>query len=59
MKHNRRRHVWIVEMKNRAKWLTTVGCGINRKYATSVLGDWRENNPGSTFRLVKYISTQP
>lgn len=48
--------LWVVEIKEDGVWVPTVGAYLSRSDARREIDfDWRRNNPGSKFRIVKYI----
>lgn len=50
--------IWIVEIfdKRNKLWLPTVGAYLSRDYGRRRIGyDWKEQNPGDRFRIVKYV----
>ena len=49
------RHIWIIEMKEKAGWRPTVGIGLIRKIARQKLPLWRVRNQSDKFRITKYI----
>lgn len=56
----RTRYVWIVEhwWEHRARWMPTVGVGLERMSARAALADWRKRNPHDRFRLTQYAARE-
>ncbi len=52
------KHLWVVEMRVRGKWLPTAGVGLYRRDGRRELDEWRMNNHIDKFRLVKYVSSK-
>lgn len=52
--------IWIVEMWNDEynQWEPTVGIGLSRKEAVDECKKWKTNNPGSKFRVRKYVEAK-
>jgi hypothetical protein len=50
------RYLWVVEIWNEEKkrWEATVGARLCRVSGRLELDQWRKDNPGSKFQLVKY-----
>ena len=52
-------HIWIVEMwmetPGHERWDPTIGVRFTRDDGQSLLENWRDLNPDSKFRLVKYV----
>jgi hypothetical protein len=47
--------IYIVEMFLTAGWKPTVGARLSRDDGRRELADWRKRNPGSKFRLARYV----
>jgi hypothetical protein len=52
-----KRHIWVVEMdwEDASKWNPTVGVGLTREDVRIEKKKWGKNNPGSKFRIRKYV----
>lgn len=50
-----KRYLWIIEIYENGKWMTTVGGGLSRQDARRDLVDWKHNNPCDEFRIRKYV----
>jgi len=48
------RSVWIVEMPINGRWVSTVGCALNRDDARWTLRNWRKKLPDEKLRIRRY-----
>lgn len=49
-------HIWVIEILQDGKWISTTGVAMTRREAQQVeIPWWREGNPDDKYRVRKYL----